>query len=81
MKTTIDLPDALLREAKQLASREGTTLRAVIEAALRTELASRRRSRPFRLRDATFRGHGLRAEVAAGGWDRIRDAAYEGRGA
>jgi hypothetical protein len=80
MKTTIELPDALLREAKQLARREGVTLRAVIEGALRAELASRRTSRPFRLRDASVRGNGLRPEVADGGWDRIRDAVYEGRG-
>jgi Arc/MetJ family transcription regulator len=39
MRTTIDLNDALLRQAKQRAAREGTTLRELVEAALRRYLA------------------------------------------
>ena len=31
MKTTVEIPDQLLDEARRLASREGTTLRALIE--------------------------------------------------
>lgn len=38
MKTTLDLPDDLLIEAKTLAARRKTTLRAVVESALRREL-------------------------------------------
>lgn len=38
MKTTLDLPDDLLIEAKTLAARRRTTLRAVVETALRREL-------------------------------------------
>ena len=38
MKTTLDIPDALFREAKILAAIEGTTLRAVVTRALRAEL-------------------------------------------
>lgn len=38
MKTTLDLPDDLLIEAKTLAARRKTTLKAVIEGALRREL-------------------------------------------
>ena len=38
MKTTIDLPDGLLREAKAVALRRGTTLRAVMTHALEREL-------------------------------------------
>jgi hypothetical protein len=36
---------------------------------------------PFKLRDARVGGQGLRSDYEAGGWDRIRDAAYEGHGA
>lgn len=39
MKTTLELDDALLREAKGVAAQRGTTLKAIIEHALRRELA------------------------------------------
>lgn len=38
MKTTIELADGLLRDAKAAAARRGTTLRAVITHALEREL-------------------------------------------
>ncbi len=38
MKTTLDLPDDLLMEAKTLAARRKTTLKAVVESALRREI-------------------------------------------
>ena len=38
MKTTLELPDDLLIEAKTMAVRRRTTLRALIEHALRREL-------------------------------------------
>lgn len=38
MKTTLDLPDDLLIEAKMLAVRRKTTLRALVESALRNEI-------------------------------------------
>lgn len=37
MKTTLDIPDPLFREAKMVAAREGTTLRAVVTRALQAE--------------------------------------------
>jgi hypothetical protein len=80
MKTTIDLADPLLDEARRLAQREGTTLRALVEQGLRQVLAQKRRSAPFRLRDASFAGDGLRPELAGASWERLRELAYEGRG-
>lgn len=38
MKTTLDLPDALLMEVKAVAARRRTTMRYIIEHALRREL-------------------------------------------
>jgi len=38
VKTTVDIPDALLRTAKMRAAREGTTLRAVVTRALEAEV-------------------------------------------
>ena len=80
MKTTVEIADALLREAKALAERERTTLRALFEEGLRTILRRKRRSDAFRLRKASFKGRGVRPEHAPGNWDRIRDAIYAGRG-
>ena len=39
MKTTLDLDEALLIEAKSVAAKRRTTLKAVVEHALRRELA------------------------------------------
>lgn len=38
MKTTLDLPDDLLIEAKTLAARRRTTLKAIVVSALRREI-------------------------------------------
>jgi hypothetical protein len=80
MKTTVDLPDALLRRAKRLAAREGTTVRALVEESLRRVLAEREREVPFKLKPVTFKGDGLSPGVDSEGWEGIRDRIYEGRG-
>lgn len=80
MKTTVEIPDALLEEARRLAAREGTTLRALVEEGLRRAIAERKQAGAFRLRKVTFQGGGLQPHVAGAPWERIRDLAYEGRG-
>jgi len=81
MKTTIDLPDSLLDEARRVAQREKTTLKALLEQGLRRSLAERRARGAFHLRDASFKGEGLQPEMAGASWEKIRDLIYEGRGA
>ena len=80
MKTTIEIPDALLIEARRAAERQGTTLRALVEVGLRRAL-SERRGEGFRLRRSTFRGNGLQPGVREGDWGALRELSYEGRGA
>ena len=80
MKTTVDIADPLLDEAKRVANRDGTTVKALLEQGLRHVLSERKTAGAFRLRKATFRGRGLQSGVAHLSWDRIRDLAYEGRG-
>jgi hypothetical protein len=80
MKTTLDISDPLLREARKIAARERTTLRALVEQGLRQVLAAKKRKTAFRLRKASFKGRGLRPELREAGWERLRDLAYEGRG-
>jgi hypothetical protein len=76
MKTTVEIADPLLSEARQIAAREGTTVRALIEEGLRRVLDERKTSAPFRLRRVTFRGQGLQADLVGAPWDRIRDLIY-----
>jgi hypothetical protein len=80
MKTTVEISDALLDEAKTFAAREGTTVKTLIEQGLRQVISQRKRGRAFRLRKATFKGRGLSAEAKGLGWERLRELAYEGRG-
>jgi succinylarginine dihydrolase len=81
MKTTVEISDPLLAKAREVAKRDGTTVRALIELGLREVLAARRRPPAFRLRKASFKGRGLQSEARGLGWERLREAAYEGRGA
>ena len=83
MKTTLELSAPLLEEAKAMAAREKTTLRALVEEGLRAVLERKRSSKRFRLRDGSFKGgRGLHPDFAArAGWTKLREAAYdEGRG-
>ena len=80
MRTTLDISDRLLREARKVAAREGTTLRALVEQGLRRIVAEKQRRPRFRLRKASFKGRGLRRELGDAGWEQLRDLAHEGRG-
>jgi hypothetical protein len=78
MKTTVNIPDSLLKAAKKLAAREKTTVSALIEQGLRQLFVDRKRPSEFRLRKATFKGQGLQPGVSTKTWDQIRDMAYDG---
>jgi CRISPR/Cas system-associated protein Csm6 len=80
MKTTIQIPDSLLEEARKLAAKEKTTLKELVEEGLRLILSKRKRRSAFRLRKATFKGTGLQPHVAGASWEQIREKIYEGRG-
>jgi hypothetical protein len=80
MKTTIELSDSLLNEAKKLAAKEGTTVRAFVEQGLRRIVAEMKSKGVFRLRKASFKGSGLQSGVEDGSWERIRETIYQGRG-
>ncbi len=57
MRTTIDINDRLLRDAKRRAAEEGTSLRRVMERALRSYLQQRSaKGEGYRLRWRTERG-------------------------
>ena len=80
MKTTIEISDSLLSEAKKIAKPEGTTVRAFVEQGLRKILAERKSREPFRLRSASFKGKGLQPGLEDATWESIRELTYQGRG-
>ncbi len=80
MKTTIEISDALLREVRKAAVREGVTMRALVERGLHRVVAEITHGASFKLRRASFKGEGLQPEFGEASWDRVRDAAYEDRG-
>jgi hypothetical protein len=79
MKTTVELPDELLREAQRIARAESTTLKSLLEEGLRAVIARHRSGGTFALRDASVDGRGLRPEVRTAGWADLRDVIYGDR--
>jgi predicted transcriptional regulator len=80
MKTTVEISDQLLRRAKRLAARRGTTLKVVIEDALRRELTASEERSVSAVRTHTFAGRGLQAGLSWDDWSALRSASCEGRG-
>jgi len=81
MKTSVEIPDSLFQEVRNLAAQEHTTLRVLMEEGLRRVVSERKRTTRFKLRKASFRGKGLQPGMEGASWQQIRDAAYQGRGA
>jgi len=80
MKTTIEISDAILEQAKEMAATEGVTLRLLVEEGLRRVLRERQAETGFRLADESFKGKGLQPGVGEGSWEHLRDLIYAGRG-
>lgn len=80
MKTTIEIPDDLVKEAKALARKQGTTLKSIIERGIRTTLKEEQRGAKFQLTDKSVKGRGLQDDFQRAKWADIRDAAYRERG-
>jgi len=67
MKTTIEIPDDLMKKAKALAARRGTTLRSIIERGIRTTLNEERRFLRYELPDRSVnarRGFVVKIQVS-----------------
>jgi len=77
-KTTIELPDELADQARRCAAQWGTTLRSLIEDALRREIERRSATEAWVPRaDLVFTGEGLTEAAAAMSWAEIREMANE----
>ena len=80
MKTTVEITDSLLEQARRQAAREGATVRALIEEGLRKVLAEREKtSSGFKMRKVSVGGEGLNPALAQASWDGIRDLIYDGQ--
>lgn len=78
MKTTVEVPGGLFREAKEYAARHGMAVSQVFELGLRMVLeGSPARRRRFRLKTITTKGQGLACDAD---WNAIRSMVYEGHG-
>jgi hypothetical protein len=78
MKTTVEISDELLQQAKEYAARKGIPMREVIELGLQLALSSKNiSSRPFKLKTVTTKGEGL---ICDGDWSAMRSLIYEGHG-
>ncbi len=69
MKTTVEISDALFKEAKRYAAKHDLTFRQVVEAGLR-QAVSPRPKKAFKLRDASVRGDGMLKDFT---WDEIME--------
>ncbi len=80
VKTTVDIADGLLAEAKERAREDRTTLRTLVERGLRTVL-----SEPPRSGEAPFQPVTGRLEPLPGvdprDWEAIREDIYRAPGA
>jgi hypothetical protein len=81
MKTTVEISDGLLEEARAVAAREGVTLRVLIERGLYRVVQEAAADPGFKLRRAGFKGNGRQPGFEDAGWEQIRDAVYRDRGA
>lgn len=78
MKTTIELPDSLLRELKQHAAKQGVPMRVIVEHGIRIAISGPApMKKKFRLKTITTKGQGLACEDD---WSAIRSLIYEGHG-
>jgi hypothetical protein len=81
MKTTIELPDELINQARRIAKQEGATLRSLVEEGLQRSLDARRQAVHRDLDFPSYGGSGLTDELQGAPWSRIRDEIYRERGA
>ena len=81
MKTTIELPDELIRQVRRVAQQEGASLRALVEEGLQRSLEARRQAVRRPLDFPVYGGSGLTHEFHGTPWSRLRDEVYRERGA
>ncbi len=77
MKTTLEIADPLLHQARQIALRDGDTLRSLVEQGLRKVVAERSaKTKPFKLPDCCVGEPGSPPAYEMLAWDDKRALIY-----
>jgi hypothetical protein len=79
VKTTVEIPDALLERARAHARRSGRPVRALIEEGLRLVLQAGSATANYRLPDRSVGVPGAPNPLEAMSWQDLRDEVYAGR--
>lgn len=80
VKTTVDIAETVLNQAKVIAAREGITLRALIEEGLQHVIDERQQQETgFRLRDASYGSGGGVAGIDPDDWMSIKHLVRDAR--
>lgn len=78
IKTTVDIPDALLKEARAQARARGTTLRELVADGLRTVIERKGAAERYRYEPVVFDGEqGIAPGIDLANWDKVRSLIYE----
>lgn len=81
MKTTIDIADNIIMRSRELAKKEKSTFRDLVEEGLLLVIDRRNESEDVRVKPVTVKGRGVTDAFQHASWQQIRQASYEGHGA
>jgi hypothetical protein len=79
MKTTVEIPDALLDRARRHARRSGRPVRSLIEDGLRLVLQAESGSPTYELPDCSVGDEDAPNPLESLSWQDLRDEIYGGR--
>jgi hypothetical protein len=77
MRTSVDIPDALLRRAKKLAQERGVSLRQLLLEGLRSVVERDGKTSTHRMRDCSFGTGGLVEGLAWSDGERMNELIHE----
>jgi hypothetical protein len=80
MRTSVEIPDPLLRQARRVARERGTTLRQLLVDGLRSVLGGVERPARHKMRDLSFGEGGLVDGLSWSDSERIEALVYGERG-
>lgn len=81
MKTTIDIADNIMMRSRELARKEKSTFRDLVEEGLLMVIDRRSKTEAVHVKPVTVKGRGLTDAFQNASWQQIRQASYEGHGA
>ncbi len=80
MKTTVQIPDALLADVQKIAQKNNTTFRALVQEGLMHVVERERlKKKPFKLKDCSVGPQKVNEELVGRQWEDIVDLVYGDR--